>query len=134
MSNQRRPRILLVTRNLPPLIGGMERLNWHMAKELASAADVRVIGPRGSALQAPPGIQVREASLDPLWRFLWQARNLALCEASTWKPDIVLAGSGLTAPLAYAAARKCGARTAVYVHGLDVAVRHPGYRALWLPA
>ena len=32
---ERRPRILLVTRNLPPLVGGMERLNWHMAEELA---------------------------------------------------------------------------------------------------
>ena len=24
-----RPRVLHVTRNLPPLVGGMERLNWH---------------------------------------------------------------------------------------------------------
>ncbi len=28
MSQQR---ILIITRNLPPLVGGMERLNWHMA-------------------------------------------------------------------------------------------------------
>ena len=25
------PRILHITRNLPPLVGGMERLNWHIA-------------------------------------------------------------------------------------------------------
>lgn len=36
------PRILIVTRNLPPLVGGMERLNWHMAEELAKVAEVRV--------------------------------------------------------------------------------------------
>ena len=32
---ERDRRILHVTRNLPPLVGGMERLNWHMAEELA---------------------------------------------------------------------------------------------------
>ena len=25
------PRILHITRNLPQLVGGMERLNWHIA-------------------------------------------------------------------------------------------------------
>lgn len=32
MSQQR---VLIITRNLPPLVGGMERLNWHMADELS---------------------------------------------------------------------------------------------------
>jgi len=127
-------RILLVTRNLPPLVGGMERLNWHMAEELAKVADVRIVGPEGSAALVPVGIEVREAPLKHLWKFLWRARSLARSEARRWKPDVVLAGSGLTAPIARSAARACGARTAVYVHGLDIAVRHPVYRALWLPA
>lgn len=127
-------RILLVTRNLPPLVGGMERLNWHMAEELAKVAEVRVVGPEGSKVLAPAGIEVREVPLKPLWRFLLRARALARREARAWRPDIVLAGSGLTAPLARSAARVCEARTAVYVHGLDVAVKHVIYRALWLPA
>jgi len=127
-------RILLVTRNLPPLVGGMERLNWHMAEELAKVAEVRVVGPEGSGVLAPAGVEVREVPLKPLWRFLLRAHALARREARVWRPDIVLAGSGLTAPLARSAARACGARTAVYVHGLDVAVKHAVYRALWLPA
>ena len=127
-------RILIVTRNLPPLVGGMERLNWHMAEELARIADVRIVGPEGSAALAPVGIEVREAPLKPLWKFLWRARSLARSEACRWRPDIVLAGSGLTAPLARHAARACCARTAAYIHGLDVAVKHPVYRAVWLPA
>lgn len=134
MSEFRRPRILLVTRNLPPLVGGMERLNWHMAEELAKVSEVRVIGPEGSAAVAPTGVTVREAPLHPLWKFLLHARSLTRREAKQWKPDLVLAGSGLTAPLAWHAARACGAEAAVYVHGLDVAVKHPLYRALWLPA
>lgn len=129
-----RPKLLLVTRNFPPLWGGMERLNWHMAAELAKSFDVRIIAPTGAAQHAQPGMIVREAPLKPLRRFLLRAAALARKEARVWKPDIVLAGSGLTAPLAWWAARACHARTAAYVHGLDLTVPHPIYRALWRPA
>ena len=134
MAEAKRQRILIVTRNLPPLVGGMERLNWHMAEELAKVAEVRVIGPAGAAALAPTGVEMREAPLRPLWKFLLFATYLAWREARRWRPDIVLAGSGLTAPSAWLAARACGARPAAYVHGLDIAVRHPLYRAAWLPA
>lgn len=134
MSEPSRSRILLVTRNLPPLVGGMERLNWHMAEELARHADVRVVGPVGSAALAPAGVAVEEVPLSPLPRFLLGACLKAWRIARRWKPDVVLAGSGLTAPMAWWAARACGARAAVYVHGLDMALRKPLYRALWLPA
>ncbi|HEX7339334.1 MAG TPA: glycosyltransferase family 4 protein, partial [Rhodanobacteraceae bacterium] len=122
------------TRNLPPLVGGMERLNWHLAAELSKTAEVRVIGPAGGAALAPAGVSVREVPLRPLWKFLLCAWHTARREARRWRPDVVLAGSGLTAPLARAAARVCGARSAVYAHGLDIAVQHPVYRAIWLPA
>lgn len=134
MPDIRRPRILLVTRNLPPLVGGMERLNWHMADELAKHADVRVIGPAGSAALSPTGVSVDEVPLKPLWKFLLHAPWRAWRVARAWRPDVVLAGSGLTAPAAWFAARMSGARTAAYVHGLDLAVPHPVYRALWWPA
>lgn len=134
MTETRRKRILVITRNLPPLVGGMEQLNWHMAEELSKVADVRLVAPEGSAVLAPTGVETREAPLKPLWKFLLRTRALARHEAKAWKPDIVLAGSGLTAPIALSAARACGAKTAVYVHGLDVAARHPLYRAVWLPA
>lgn len=134
MTDARRLRILMVTRNLPPLVGGMERLNWHMAEGLAQRAEVRVIGPREAAAFAPTGVVVREAPLVPLWKFLWHARSIARSEARSWRPDIIIAGSGLTAPIARSAAALCEARTVAYVHGLDVAVRHPVYRAIWLEA
>ena len=127
-------RILIVTRNLPPLVGGMERLNWHMTEELAKVAEVRVVGPEGSAELASAGIEVHEAPLQPLWKFLVHARTLARRVARQWHPDVVLAGSGLTAPIARSAARTCAARVAVYVHGLDIAVKNRVYRTLWLPA
>lgn len=127
-------RILLITRNLPPLVGGMERLNWHMADELAKFAEVQVVGPVGSAALVPKNVRLLEAPLKPLVRYLVRARQLARRAAEHWQPDVVIAGSGLTAPLARSAARRCNAHTAVYVHGLDVAAENVIYRALWLPA
>jgi phosphatidylinositol alpha-1,6-mannosyltransferase len=126
-------KILIVTRNFPPLQGGMERLNLHMAKELARAAEVRLIAPEGAERYVAPPITVTPAPLKPLWRFLCVAGWKTLREARSWKPNVILAGSGLVAPLALIAARASGARAVVYAHGLDLVAPHPLYRALWLP-
>jgi phosphatidylinositol alpha-1,6-mannosyltransferase len=129
-----RRRVLLITRNLPPLLGGMERLNWHIAAQLAVSEDVRVIGPAGAAMLAPEGVAVREVRVYPLAFFLMKAWWHGMCEALRWKPHVVLAGSGLMAPLAWLMGRCVGARVMVYVHGLDIIVPHAIYRRVWLSA
>lgn len=128
------PRILHITRNLPPLVGGMERLNWHIADELSRCAQVQLIGPEGSAALRPAAVPVTEVPLRPLPRFLLVSAWQAMAVARRFRPHIVLAGSGLTAPAAWLAARASGARAHVYLHGLDAAVQHLAYRALWYPA
>ncbi|MDA3913385.1 glycosyltransferase family 4 protein [Oleiagrimonas sp.] len=127
-------RVLLVTRNLPPLVGGMERLNWHMAKELNRFAQVLVVGPKGSADRAPEGVFVEEVPLRPIPIFLLRAFWLALRRARSWRPHWILAGSGLTAPIVRLVSRSVGARAGMYAHGLDLALQHPVYRLLWFPA
>ncbi|MEY2251856.1 glycosyltransferase family 4 protein [Comamonas sediminis] len=129
-----RKRILIITRNLPPLIGGMERLNWHIADELSRKADVHIISPAGSAALAPANVSVTEVALKPLSRFLMSSCLQAMQIASSWKPQFVLAGSGLTAPAALLASKFARARACVYLHGLDAAVQHPVYRAIWHPS
>jgi len=123
----------LITRNFPPLLGGMERLNKHLLEELASAWDVALCGPRGSAEFAPAGAEVREVAVRPLWRFLLVAAIYSL--AGGWRrvPDVVIAGSGLSAPMAWFAARIRRARAVVYLHGLDIVAPSRLYRTLWLP-
>ena len=128
-----RSRVLLVTRNFPPLWGGMERLNWHMADELSREYAVTVVGPAGAAAQAPDNVTVIEVPLRPLWRFLLLASWRSLRAARRSRPSVVLAGSGLTAPMAWLAARLSGARCGAYVHGLDVIATHPVYRLVWRP-
>ena len=127
-------RILHITRNLPPLVGGMERLNWHIADELSRYAQVQLIGPSGSAALRPSSVPVTEVALRPLPRFLMASAWQAVTVAKRFKPHVVLAGSGLTAPAAWLAARASGARAYAYLHGLDAAVQHPVYRVLWHPA
>ena len=127
-------RILHITRNLPPLVGGMERLNWHIADELSRYAQVQLIGPEGSSALRPAAVPVTEVPLRPLPRFLLASAWQAVAVARRFQPHIVLAGSGLTAPAAWLAARASDARAHVYLHGLDAAVQHPAYRAVWHPA
>lgn len=130
---QSRPRALLITRNLPPLRGGMERLNQRIAQSLADWYDLSVIGPKGCAASLPEGVHVSEIAHRPLFRFLLG------CLWAAWKgsrrqgPELVFAGSGLTAPLAWWAARRSRARFVVYLHGLDIVAPSVLYQWCWLP-
>jgi phosphatidylinositol alpha-1,6-mannosyltransferase len=129
----KRLRILLITRNLPPLVGGMERLNWHMADELAKQNEVHVIGPKGARALGPQSVKLTEAPLTPLPLFLLMAFLSGLWITLRWKPDVILAGSGLTAPIAWLLSKLRGARSAAYLHGFDISVNHGLYRRLWRP-
>lgn len=129
---QARERAVLVTRNLPPLRGGMERLNLHVAIALSRRFALTVVGPAGCARFLPQGIEVREVPSASLPVFL--AGAVRATWAATSRPArLVLAGSGLTAPIAALAARRCGGASGAYVHGLDLVTRHPAYRAAWVP-
>lgn len=127
-----RPRLLLVTRNFPPLQGGMEKLNQRMARELAIDRIVDVCGPAGTGAHASFAEHVSEADIAPLGRFFRQALRNAW-RAAARRPEWVLAGSGLMAPLAWLAAKRARAASAVYLHGLDIIVPSRIYQAAWLP-
>lgn len=126
------PRALLVTRNLPPLLGGMERLNLHLVRELVGAYKLTVIGPAGCGEFLPAGVDVVEVPTGSLGLFLWKAL-VAAWRAAADKPQFAIAGSGLTAPMAKLAALRSGGKAVAYVHGLDLVARHALYRMLWMP-
>jgi phosphatidylinositol alpha-1,6-mannosyltransferase len=126
-------RILFVTRNLPPLRGGMERLCRHMAIELGREFEVTVVGPRDAREFLPREIDLIGVAAAPLWKFFLGALLRSLRAAWRIRPHIVLGGSGLVAPFVWLAARLSGAHAALYVHGLDLIVPHPVYRMFWCP-
>jgi len=126
-------RALVVTRNLPPLIGGMERLIWHIALALGNDQKVHIVGPSGCKMHFPIEITTDEIPITPMPRFLIAVAIRSFAHALRTRPAIVLAGSGLTAPFAWIAARVAGASSIVYLHGLDIAVEHPIYKWFWRP-
>lgn len=134
MPDERAQRILHISRNMPPLVGGMERLNWHIADELRRRAELRILAPRGTAASAPAGVVTTEVPSRPLPLFLALAALSAIRDVRTFRPDVVMAGSGLMAPVAEMAARLAGAKPVAYVHGLDVIVDNAIYKAAWLPS
>lgn len=131
MADAPRRRVLLVTRNFPPVHGGMERLNLHMALQLAQRHEVHVIAPVGARAALPESVAVTEVALRPLWRFVAGAAWHAVRVAHRWKPDAVIAGSGLTAPIAWLASVNSRAASLAYVHGLDIVVPNLAYRTVW---
>ncbi|WP_162823628.1 glycosyltransferase family 4 protein [Lysobacter sp. TY2-98] len=111
----------------------MEKLNLRMVRGLAEWADVEVVGPSGAeSLLAP--LPVCEVAPAPLRAFVPAAAVSAIATARRVRPQLVVAGSGLTAPMVWMAARAVGARSAAYVHGLDLIAPHVIYRSLWIPA
>lgn len=111
----------------------MERVNLHLARTLAGRHALSVIGPRGCADHLPTAARCHEVALRPLPRFIASALLRVAWLALRHRPRWTVAGSGLTAPAAWTAARMAGGRSAVYVHGLDLIVDSTLYRRLWLP-
>lgn len=128
-----RKKILIVTRNLPPLIGGMERLNWHIADELSKDNDVLLLSHHEAKQQKPRKCIFFGVKLNPLPLFLIFSffRTLLICLQH--KPDILFAGSGLTAPIVVFWAKIFRKKSVIYIHGIDIGTNHPIYNLLWVP-
>lgn len=125
-------RILVVTRNLPPLVGGMERLLHNAIRELASTFEVAVIGPKGCEQALPDVHTVTGIDPYPLWRFLVSSLISGLLIGRRFRPHFVFAGSGLTAPIALLISRLTGSKSVVQLHGLDLVARNWGYRLFFV--
>lgn len=129
----RRSWAMLVTRNFPPLLGGMERLNKYLLGALAENWRAGLCGPSGASRFAEAAQEIQESVITPLPEFLlksmWHSWRMAVRRRPRW----IVAGSGLTAPMAWLAARRVGAKAAVYLHGLDIIAPSLIYRSLWLP-
>ena len=127
------PRFLLVTRNFPPLTGGMERLMQNAAQGISSYAELTIVGPRGCGAHAPSGVTVIEVppSLVP---FLIMGSLCALRACLRQKFDAVIGGSGLAAPTLLLLKKLFKVPTVVFVHGLDIVVSNVVYQKLFVSA
>ena len=129
-----RPRLAVLTRNLPPLTGGMERLSWQVIKALATDFDVHVIGPRDCVALLPTGVQGHACHSAAALPYLCEAALVSAWRAlNKVRPDLVLATSGLTAPVARLYATLCARPYLTMVHGLDLVADNTLYQRLFVP-
>lgn len=124
--------VLIVTRNFPPLTGGMERLMQHITESLAEHYAVTLIGPSGCRRFCPPNIQVIECPTNPAG-FLTLALFRGLLQCLRRRYRFVFGGSGLVAGICAILGRLNGAATIVHVHGLDIVADNGFYQTLFVP-
>jgi phosphatidylinositol alpha-1,6-mannosyltransferase len=130
--NESKPKVMLITRNLPPLVGGMERLMHNLVTGLAGYATVTVLGPTGCADFLPKNLVVHEfpEKLVPfISRSTWRA--VRLCRQNHF--DIIIGGSGLVSPTLRVLRLLYGCKTLAYLHGLDLVVNSIIYQSVFTP-
>lgn len=125
-----RKEVLLVTRNLPPLIGGMESLLFQCAKLVEGEHRLTVVGPRGCGDSFGEQVTCYEAP-DSLVLFLLIAPFYCVYAARRKKFDVVIGGSGLVAPCLWMIQKLFAVPSVCFVHGLDIVVSSRVYQMLF---
>ncbi len=110
------PRVLFLSRAFPPLVGGLERQNYELARSLARFLPVTTFANR------------RGKKLLPLFMLSGLCRGLR----RKTKFDLVLLGDAVLAPLGAILRRWTGIPVAAVAHGLDVTYPRAFYQRFWL--
>jgi phosphatidylinositol alpha-1,6-mannosyltransferase len=126
-------RILIITRNFPPLVGGMERLLWNIFDKIGQDYTCDVIGPKGSAKYIQPPHRAIECNIKPISFFLVNAFIKAVISCRKNRYDLCFAGSGVTAPIAVFIAKFFAIPSLVYIHGLDLVAENFIYQRFFVP-
>lgn len=113
-------RILIISKNFPPAVGGIERLAHSTLLELAKDYACEIIVPSGGRHFAPSNVKVREVSSGGIVSFLWKAFFEVVRAVATRNYAVCVAQSGVVAPLAWVVSRVGGIPFVTFVHGLDL--------------
>lgn len=130
--NNNKPRVLLITRNFPPLTGGMERLMHQAVLGMSHYTELTILGPRGCGAHCPAGMKVIElpSALGPfLLHSTWHAAKA--CRKHRF--NLLLGGSGIIAPTLLLLRILFGGKSLVFLHGLDLVVKNSVYQNFFIP-
>ena len=126
--------LLVISRNFPPLVGGMERLVFNIYEQLNNRFHCDLVGPRGSRKSVPGNYKVYECTVTPLSAFLVIALLKSIRAVASNNYSACIAGSGVTAPIALLASRLKRIPCITFVHGLDLIVKNRVYQKVFVPA
>ncbi len=127
-----KPRIFLISRNFPPIIGGIEQLMKSTYDVLAADHEVLLLGPKGSRDFSPNALRVVEL---PAWAPVFISMSLLVAPVLglIYRPSLVIAANGLIAPASWLTALLGRCSSAIFLYGLDITVNNFYYRQLFLP-
>jgi phosphatidylinositol alpha-1,6-mannosyltransferase len=123
----RRPRLLLLTPDYPPQRGGIQLLSHRLAAGL-TGLEVKVLAPDGpgaadfDATSQVPTRRVRALSRSARTRIV-PLNTVAVREALSFRPDLILSVHIATSPAAAVIRRALGARTVQYFHAREIGGR-----------
>lgn len=126
-------KILFITRNLPPLVGGMERLHYHILCHLQKNYELAVVCPEESLREIPDCIKLGFDNRSKL-RFIVDSARKAQQLNRKFQADLVFSASGTTILAAKLAAKKHRSPLICQVHGLDVVADNFIYQRIFVPA
>lgn len=111
-------KILFISRAYPPVVGGMERQNFELARHLARISETKIIANKRGRIFLP----------------LFLPYALAKAVFLMGKFDILILGDGVLAIVGYFVKFFFGKKKKVIcvLHGLDVTYPFWPYRALWV--
>jgi phosphatidylinositol alpha-1,6-mannosyltransferase len=126
--------ITLITRNFPPLTGGMERLVHQIYLQLVKRHQCNLVGPGGCQEFTEPGHRVIETKVSPTSLFLiLSLLKSVFCHVVGPRPDVVIGGSGLVAPVVVLVAMLFRAKSIIIIHGLDIVADSRAYQWFFVP-
>lgn len=126
------PRLIFFSRNFPPLIGGIEHLMHSVFLCVKEDYDVVIVGPRGSKGYADGAIKVYELPIN-IAGYLIVSFILVPYLVFRYKPAFVVGANGLMAPLVAILSKLSGSYSICFLHGLDIIVKSPLYRLIFIP-
>ena len=129
MKAQSPKRVLLITWNYPPKVGGIETLLSQLVSSLRSYGEVYVIGPHADndSVSADSKWISRPKNDGFIWFVLYAfLAGIRLLKAK--KCNLIFAGSGLVTPIVYVLGRLFRLPAIVHIHGLDLIYPHPLYQ------
>jgi len=126
-------KILIVTRNFPPLVGGMERLVFNIYKQASREFQCDVVGPAGCSTAVAGENRAFGYKIAPVPVFVLMAllKSMRLAFANNY--SVCIAGSGVTGLIAVLISKLRNTRSMVLVHGLDLIASSRIYQAIFVP-
>ena len=111
-------RILILSWNFPPALGGIEVVVDHLFNGLRHRGhEVRLLAPFAEAAASPDVERAAKKGIPAYLRFCL-SRGAALCRA--FKPDVIVCGSIVSAPAAWWLSRRHKIPYVVLMHGSDI--------------